>query len=279
MTDYLRPESLAQALQLRADNPTYLLLAGGTDLMVAANQKERPEGVIDIFGLDSLVGIHREDDGSLVIGAATTYREILAHADVATDMPALAAAAREVGALQIQARGTIGGNIGTSSPVGDTLPVLLALGAELELVSTRGQRSIAYDDYCTGYRETQLAGDELIASVRFPKLPEGTVQYWRKVGTRKAQSISKVMLAASALVEDGSITELRFGIGAVADRPIRAVAAEAAGIGKALGAQTAEAVCAAIIGEIKPIDDVRSTAAYRAEVAGNLARRFILSLA
>jgi CO/xanthine dehydrogenase FAD-binding subunit len=192
-------------------------------------------------------------------------------------IPTLAAAAREIGALQIQARGTIGGNIANSSPVGDSLPVLLALDASIEVRSKRGERRIPYAEFCTGYRTTALAADELITNVSVPVPAPGTRLLWRKVGTRRAQSISKVMAAAAITVEAGRITAARIGLGAVADRPIRAIAAEQALIGRAPGPEAAAAAADALAAAIRPISDVRSTADYRLDVARNVVARFVLA--
>jgi CO/xanthine dehydrogenase FAD-binding subunit len=217
-------------------------------------------------------------DSSVVIGAATTFAEIARSVLVGSELPCLAAAAREVGALQIQNRGTIGGNIGTSSPVGDSLPVLLALGAEIEVASEPGQRIIPYEHFCTGYRTTALGADELIVSVRFPPRPRHLHQYWRKVGTRAAQSISKVAVAATAEVSGGTIAAVRIGLGAVAERPVRAYRVEAALIGERPSAELAALAATELGAEITPIDDVRSTAAYRLHVAQNVVARFVMSL-
>jgi xanthine dehydrogenase small subunit len=279
MSEYLRPDSLDEALRARRAHGDWMVLAGGTDLFVSAAHKPEPPGIIDLFGLPALVGVAAEPDGTVAIGAATTYAQILRSELVKTELPALWAAAREVGALQIQARGTLGGNLATSSPVGDTLPVLLALDAVVELASESGVRRVAYTDFVTGYRVTALGADELIAAVRFPPRPPGARQYWRKMGTRRAQSISKVMLAACAALEGGAIRHIRLGLGAVADRPVRARAAEAAVLGQAPGAAAAALARAALAGEIRPIDDVRSTAAYRLAAAQNVVARFIESLA
>jgi CO/xanthine dehydrogenase FAD-binding subunit len=265
---------------VRAAHPDYLVLAGGTDVMIGAGARPAPVGVIDLFGLTPLSGIDQEPDGTIRIGAATTYAQILADPIVAAHAPLVAAAAREIGALQIQERGTLGGNVGTSSPVGDTLPVLLALDAVVEVASTRGTRRLAYQDFCTGYRTTALAADELICAVRLPPAPATLHGFWRKVGTRRAQSISKVMLAATArLGADGRVEEARIALGAVRDRPVRARAAEAALCGRMPGAEVAAQVRAALAGDIAPIDDVRSTAYYRRTVAGNLVARFVTWLA
>jgi xanthine dehydrogenase small subunit len=232
MTDYLRPPSLAEAVAARAAHPGWMVLAGGTDLMVNAPHRATPPGIIDLWACPELCGIVRGAD-TLRIGAATPWLEILSDAGVGAKLPILAAAAREIGALQIQARGTIGGNIATSSPVGDSLPVLLALDAALELVSPRGRRILPYASYCTGYRKTALAADELIATISIPLPDPATRLAWRKVGTRAAQSISKVMAAAAIHLDGGVIGWARFALGAVADRPIRARAAEAAAAGPA----------------------------------------------
>lgn len=276
MTDYLRPRSLDDALRARAEHPDYIILAGGTDLMVGASHREEPAGVIDVFGLAPLVGINRTGDGAVRIGAATTYRQLLTDDLIARCAPALAAAAREVGAVQIQARGTIGGNVGTSSPVGDTLPVLLALDASVEVASTGGERTVPYEDFCTGYRTTSLAADELIVAIRIPAAAADMRQFWRKVGTRRAQSISKVAVAAAArLGDDGAVANARIGLGAVRERPIRARAAEAELIGQVPSDEVADRVRDAVQQDISPIDDVRSSADYRRAVAGNVVARFV----
>lgn len=277
MTDYHRPRSVEDALAARAAHPDWLLLAGGTDVMVGFSEKPAPAGVIDLFGLEGLSGVTREP-GVVRIAAATPYADILRDSIVAEELPALAACVREIGAVQIQARGTIGGNVGTSSPVGDTLPVLLALDAQLELASVRGRRILDYPDFLTGYRKTALAPDEIVVAIRFPVVP-GRIQHWRKVGTRKAQAISKLMLAASASLSlEGKITSSRIALGAVADRPIRVPSAERVLDGQSPSTESADAARDAVIAHIRPISDVRSTADYRSVVAGNLVRRFVLDL-
>jgi xanthine dehydrogenase iron-sulfur cluster and FAD-binding subunit A len=240
--------------------------------MVNANHRPAPAGILDLWRLAGLCAVTSDSEG-VSIGAAATWYEIENHASIVERWTPLALAAREIGALQIQARGTIGGNIGTSSPVGDSLPVLLALGAELELASVRGRRRVAYADFCTGYRKTALAADELIAEVRIPAATPSTRTAWRKVGTRRAQSISKVMGAAAIELDGGVITSARVALGAVADRPIRVSAVEDAVRGLSPG-KAADAARAALCKAIKPIDDVRSTATYRLDVAENLVARF-----
>ena len=277
MTTYLRPRTLEQALAARAENPAFTVLAGGTDLMVDAPHKTEPVGLLDLFGLPALCGIEA-DSGGLRIGAATTYRAILEDARVRDELPCLWEACREVGAVQIQARGTLGGNIVTSSPVGDTLPALLALDAAIELASVRGARKVPYAAFCTGYRTTVLAADELVVAVHLPRAAAGARQLWRKVGTRRAQAISKVAVAAVAHLEGGRVASPRIALGAVAPTPIRAREAERALAGALPDTGTAGRVEAALLAEIHPISDVRSTETYRRQVAGRLVARFVLSL-
>lgn len=276
---YARPRSLAEAAELRAAHPEWIVLAGGTDLLVSAPRRFAPRGILDVWRLPELCAIApaagpAPHGDALRIGAGATWTEIERHPAVRARLAPLALAAREIGALQIQARGTLGGNVGTSSPVGDSLPVLLALDAALDVVSVRGRREVPYREWCTGYRATQLAPDELIAAAIVPLPSPAARLAWRKVGTRRAQSISKVMGAAIVELADGAIAGARVALGAVADRPIRVEAVEQAVRGLPLGPLAAEAARAALRGAIRPIDDVRSTAAYRYQVAENLVARF-----
>lgn len=273
-TTLARPRDLDEALALRAAHPDWMVLAGGTDLMVNAPRKPIPAGILDLWRLPGLGGIALDRGAATIrIGAGATYREIADAPLIRDHLAPLALAAREVGALQIQARATIGGNIGTSSPVGDGLPALLAVDAVIEVASVRGRRHLPYREFCTGYRTTALAADELIVAVHAAVPAAGTVLRWRKVGTRRAQSISKVMGAAAIALDGTIILDARVALGAVADRPIRIAAVEAAVRGLPL-AQAADAARAALAGAIRPITDVRSTAAYRTDVAANLVARF-----
>lgn len=272
MTSYLRPRDLEEAVVARAAYPNWMVLAGGTDLMVNANHKPIPGGILDLWRLGE-IGFIRVEEGAIAIGAGTTWHEVERHPAIRDKLLPLALAAREIGALQIQSRGTLGGNIGTSSPVGDSLPVLLALDATIEVASVRGRRSIPYSTWCTGYRKTLLESDELIVAAHIPLPAAGTRTTWRKVGTRRAQSISKVMGAAAIVLDGETVVSARVALGAVADRPIRVTAVEDAVRGLSL-ARAVEAARAAVRTAIQPIDDIRSTSVYRREVAENLVARF-----
>lgn len=277
MTGYLRPRDLDEAIAARAAHPDWMVLAGGTDLMVNANHRAAPPGILDLWRLAAICFV-RHADGAIAIGAGTTWLEVERDPAVRAHAAPLAAAAREIGALQIQARATLGGNVGTSSPVGDSLPVLLALDAALEVASPRGRRRVPYRDWCTGYRTTQLAPDELIVAAHVPIPGPAIRTAWRKVGTRRAQSISKVMGAAAITLDGDVVVDARIALGAIANRPIRVAAAEAAVRGLRL-ADAATAARAAVASAIHPIDDIRSTASYRSEVAGNLVARFFATTA
>lgn len=251
---YLRPATLADALRLYAETPGSRPLAGGTDLMVMLQARTvRPAALLDLWRLGELMGI-REVDGALEIGAAECYTDIIRSPLVQRHAPALVAAARTIGAAQIQNRGTLGGNLANASPAGDTLPVMLAADA----VVITDRRAIPVAEFFTGYRRTALAPDELIVAVRFPT--DGRRIGFRKVGTRAAQAISKVVLAVSA-------EPARIAVGSVAEVPLRAAQAEAA-----LARGDPDGAVAAIARDIRPIDDVRSTAEYRRTVTQSVLR-------
>jgi len=272
LTDLFRPRDLTEAIAIRAAHPDWMMLAGGTDLMVTANHRPIPDGIIDIWRLGEICFVQVTDQ-TIAIGAGTTWHEVERHPAIRAKIEPLALAAQEIGALQIQARGTLGGNIGTSSPVGDSLPVLLALDAEIEVMSLRGRRRVPYRDWCTGYRTSLLAPDEVIVAAHIPIPSRNTRTTWRKVGTRRAQSISKIMGAAAIVLDGDRVLEARVALGAVANRPIRVPAVEAAVRGLSL-ADAADAARHAVRASIQPIDDIRSTASYRREVAENVVARF-----
>ena len=256
-------------------------IAGGTDLMVALTGElgEPPASVVDIWGIDALRGIHLDGD-ALSLGALTTYTDLRRSPLVREHLPVLAEAAATIGAAQIQNRGTLGGNIANASPAGDTLPILLATDATFVLGSDRGEREVRSIDFWTGYRQTALAHDELVLRIRIPLLVGRSVAF-RKVGTRRAQSISKVVLAiawrypTAGTAGSAPWSEVRIALGSVAATPIRATATERALEGSPPTPETADRAAAALAAELTPIDDVRSTAEYRRVVAARLLHRTI----
>ncbi len=275
-----RPRTLKAALAMLADDPTLTPIAGCTDVFVGLHfgtlEQRR---FVDLWGLDELRGI-RIDQPVLRIGALATYTDLITSALVRRRVPMLVAAAREVGGPQVQNRGTLGGNIANASPAGDTLPVLAAAAARIVLRSTSGERRVPFAGFYTGYRTSVRRPDELITAIEIP--PIAGRQWWRKVGTRRAQAISKIMMAGVRGPADhlrqgyggqeaGRHTgQVRIAIGSVAPTVVLATAAAAVLSG---GGSVADAQ-AALRQEIAPIDDIRSTGEYRQQVAANLLEAF-----
>lgn len=270
------PRDLDHALELRAAHPEAMPLAGCTDVMVFMEAGAiDPPAFLDLWSLDALRGIHADGD-TLWIGALTTYTELIESDLVEVWAPALFEAARTCGAKQVQNRGTLGGNIANASPAGDSLPVLLALDAEIELASAaRGRRLVPTSSMFTGYRTLAMAPDELITRVSIPRPHDADHTHYRKVGTRLAQAISKVVLGGRLRVEGGVVTEARVAFGSVAATPVRCPTVEAA----LTGAPVDPAAVDQLGADISPIDDVRSTATYRMSVARRILRRWLQSLA
>ena len=268
--DFEAPRSLQDALTRLAGGAGWRPFAGGTDLMVLLEAGKLPEGrYLSLWNLAELRGIEDRPD-AIALGALTTYTDVLRHATLQRDFPLLGRAARETGGVATQNRGTIGGNIANASPAADTPPALLAYEAELELVSVRGTRRVAYDRFHHGYKKMDLGADELIARIVLPKRPHAWTQYYRKVGTRRAQAISKVCLAAAVDRSANVVRDVRIGLGSVAPVPLRARQAEAALRGHTVDPGTIAAAQQALARDISPIDDLRSTARYRLQVAQNL---------
>ena len=257
--------SLDEALAaLARDGAAAHVLAGGTDLMVELRSgRTRPERVVDVWKVGELRGIRAEREG-LRLGALSTCSELLRDARVATQAPLLVAACREVGAEQIQARATLGGNLGTASPAADLNPALVALGARVRLLSRRGARELAVDEFLCGYRTTLRARDELVESVLVPTRPANERQLWRKVGTRRAQSISKLTIAVALAFEGRCVSAVRAAAGSVGPRTLRLPTLERELTGRTLEAASCRSIAAACArADVTPIDDVRSTALYR----------------
>jgi CO/xanthine dehydrogenase FAD-binding subunit len=267
------PSSLPEVLALLRMSPPRRPFAGGTDLMVLLEAGTLPEGgYVGLWHLQELRGIKDSGD-AIEIGALTTYTEIARHPLLQAHWPLLCRAAEETGGVATQNRGTIGGNIANASPAADTPPALIAYDAELELVSSRGTRRVPYDRFHTGYKQMDLGADELIARIHLPRRPGNWRQYYRKVGTRRAQAISKVCMAVACdITADGVIDDIRIALGSVSPMVVRARAAEAALRGHGLTDATITAAEAALEREIAPIDDIRSNARYRLRVARALLR-------
>src|SRR6187200_1525931 len=270
------PRDLAEAYASLAEAPARPI-AGGTDLMVALTGElgEPPDRILDVWGLDELRGIALDRD-TISLGALTTYTEIRRSGLCREHLPVLVEAAATIGAAQIQNRGTLGGNIANASPAGDTLPVLLAADASFVLGSVRGERTVTAAEFWPAYRQTALAPDELLLRIRIPLLAGRELRF-RKVGTRRAQSISKVVLALGW--RDGTPAmpwrDVRLALGSVAATPIRAHATEAAIEGHPPTPETADLAAETLAAELHPIDDVRSTAEYRRIVAARVVHRLI----
>lgn len=274
-----RPRDLAHALKLMSGGdgsvrPTPL--AGGTDLLVYLNAGTHAgRAFLDLWGLGELRGVRATKQG-MTLGALTTFSEIREHALLRRRFPALTAAAAEVGGRQIQNRATLAGNIANGSPAGDSLPALMALDAVVHARSVRGERLIPFGALYRGYRELALAPDELITAVAIPFARPRSVQFFRKVGTRRAQSISKVVMAGVLrLGRDGRVDHVRLAWGSVAPVTLLAGRAEEALLGVRPSRAAAAHARAALLRDIAPIDDIRSDRDYRLAVAGNLLEQFL----
>ena len=269
---FFAPRSLDELLKLRKAHPEAMLLAGGTDLgLLAGHRRQPPKEIIHLAHVPELAAI-ASDKESITLGAAVTYAQAMPLLVAA--YPALRPYLSRLGSRQIRNLGTIGGNVGNASPIGDMPPVLLALEATVTLASVRGTRELPLEDFFTGYRETALAPDEVILSLSMPCLRPGEVFFCDKVSKRRDQDISTVAAGYRLRIEDGRIADVRVGIGGMAATPRRATHVE-----KALLKEGFAAAAAAIPQDFQPIDDWRGSAAYRLQVAANLLRRLELRIA
>lgn len=275
----ISPPSLGEALDLLIrDNETWQPFAGGTDLMVLLEAGKLPHtNYINIWNLPELRGIE-VTDAHVTLGALTTYTEVQDHEVLREEFPMLCQAARETGGIAIQNRGTLGGNIANASPAADSPPALLAYDAELEVVSKTGVRRIPYYRFHTGYKQMNIRPEELLRAIRLPRSTNRLTHYYRKVGTRKAQAISKTCFAAVGRVEDDRVVEVRIALGSVAPIPLRCVQTESRLWNKPVDADSLAAARAALAAEISPIDDLRSTRDYRLRVSLNLLEDFLQTL-
>jgi len=274
------PKVLSEALGVLAGEPgVWQPFAGGTDLMVLLESgKLTHKNYLNIWNLAELRGIAVSTE-HVTLGALTTYTEVQSNPVLREEFPMLCQAASETGGLAIQNRGTIGGNIANASPAADSPPALLAYNAELELLSVRGSRWVPYQSFHTGYKQMIMQPDELLARVRLPRLWPDLHHYYRKVGTRKAQAISKVCFAATARINEGIVDLVRIALGSIAPIPLRCIKTEDALRGARLEPGIIEKAKIALAREIVPIDDIRSTKDYRLKVSLNLLEDFLVGLA
>ena len=273
----LRPRSPREALRMLAEHRDALPIAGGTDLMVAWNAGALAgRTFLDVSPLREWSRIRHVKDAALV-GALATHTDLLHHPLVRRRLPLLAEACATVGGVQIQNRGTLGGNIANASPAGDSFPPLAVYEAVVVAVSTAGRREIPFHDVFTGPKRTSLTPGELIEAVRIPlPKPPPTGQMFRKVGTRAAQAISKTVAAGLLwLKRDGTVEELRFALGSMAPTVRRLRSAEAFVRGQRLTPAVVREACLLVAKDVAPIDDVRSTAEYRLAVSRNLLLAFL----
>lgn len=277
--DLVRPRSLPAVLALLAAQPgVYTPIAGGTELMVQFGAGHLlSTKLIDIFNLPELNAI-TVTPHEITLGAGVTYTTLRNHPDIARDLPLLALAASWTGAIANQNRGTLGGNIVNGSPAADSPPALLVYRAELSLISARGTRRIPYSTFHTAYKKNVLAPDELILAIHLPRTFADHTQYLRKVGARNAQAISKIALAAIATCPQGIVQNCRIALASVSHSPFRCYATEKLLNGAPLTQALILEAQTTLKSEIAPLDDIRSTAAYRSQVSANLLIEFLTQL-
>src|SRR6202162_2099600 len=274
--ELVAPNNLPPVLSLLAQQPgAWLPIAGGTDLMVQyAAGHLAARKLVSIWNLPELRRIEILPC-EIRVGAGCTYTDLIQNAEVNREFTLLTSAARWTGGVANQNRGTLGGNIVNASPAADSLPALLVYGAELILVSVRGERRISYENFHTGYRKTQCAADEVIQFVCLPRQFSDYRAYTRKIGARNAQAISKVCLAALGRIAGGVIEDIRMAVGSVAAVPFRLTETEKVLHGMRMDPALIQLARKTVVREIQPIDDVRSSARYRRAVTANLVAEFL----
>ena len=278
--EMIAPRTLPDALRILRNEPgVWKPFAGGTDLMVlleAGKLAHRLYLSLSHFG--ELRGVISDSPEWVMVGALTTYTDVRRSSVLCAEFPMLARAARETGSIATQNRGTLGGNIVNASPAADSPPALLIYNADLELMSAGGSRWVSYSDFHTGYKRMILRPDEIVARIRLPRDRRHWRQHYRKVGTRKAQAISKVCFAGASLMQNGRVAEARIAYGSVAPVPIRCRRVENVLAGEAIRPALIEECRRILLTEITPIDDQRSSRDYRKCVAQNLLGEFLASL-
>jgi CO/xanthine dehydrogenase FAD-binding subunit len=277
--ELVAPGDLRSVLTLMDREPgIWTPIAGGTDLMVLYSAgKLLARKLVSIWNLPELRDIEVLSH-EIRIGAGCTYSGLREHETLRSELPLLATAASWTGGIANQNRGTLGGNIVNASPAADSLPALLVYEATLVLVSARGEREVPYVQFHRGYKDHALRAGELIRTIRIPRRYSGYFSYTRKVGARRAQAISKVSIAALAKVENSTIIDARIALGSVAPVPLRLTETEKALIGRRTDPGLGEIAAQTIAGQIRPIDDIRSSANYRSAVAANLVAEFLAGL-
>ena len=284
--DLIAPASLKAVLKTLAESPGhYTPIAGGTELMVALGAgRLTQKNLLSINHLKELRFIEVTDE-AITIGSGATFTDIRRDLTIASDLPLLTQTASWTGSIANQNRGTLGGNIVNASPAADSPPALLAYDAELTLISAAptgiATRTMPYADFHLGYKKTTLRPEELLHSIQIKRNFNDYISYTRKVGPRNAQAISKVAIAGLALVTKGKdrlIQDIRIGAASLRDRPCRLTATEQSLLNQPITPTTVATARATLATETLPIDDIRSTAKYRAAVAANLLEEFLQQL-
>ncbi|HEX4750051.1 MAG TPA: xanthine dehydrogenase family protein subunit M [Bryobacteraceae bacterium] len=274
--DLVSATALEHATDLLSDG--WRPIAGGTDLMVLFNAGKLPyRKLVSLRRIEELLDITVRPD-EVSIGAAVTYTRIRQHAVLQREFPALCLAASWTGSIANQNRGTLAGNIVNASPAADSAPVLLAYDAEVELVSARAARRIPYREFHLGYKEMQLRHDELLHSIHLSRANEKWRHYARKVGTRRAQAISKISFIGLVQMSGDTIDNVRLAAGSVAPVPLRCYRTEESLRGERISSTVIHRAAATISSEVQPITDIRSTIEYRRTVMANLLADFLKSL-
>lgn len=274
----INAEDLSESLDALTSGENIVPLAGGTDLMVYLDA-----GQLKPCTFLNLQEVHQlrhppKINGSLTLSALTTYRDARVIREIRANFPMLAWAAREVGVLAIQSRGTWVGNIANASPAADGVPALMAYDAEVELMSKKGSRKVLVAKFYKGYKQMERQPDELITAIHLPLPQPGWFDYYRKVGTRRFQAISKTLLAGRILLGEGRrVKDLRMVVASVAPYTLRAFQTEEIIRGRELTPEVIQEAVQAIQDEISPIDDIRSSETYRRRVTDNLVHDFLSS--
>jgi len=278
--EMVAPPRLGDALRMLKDEPgVWKPFAGGTDLMVLLEAgKLEHKRYLSLSRFSELRGIVAESPEAVMVGALTTYTDILHSSMLWAEFPLLARAARETGSIATQNRGTLGGNIVIASPAADSPPALLIYDARLELMSAGTSRWVSYADFHTSYKTMLLRPEEIVARILLPRDSRHWRQSYRKVGTRKAQAISKVCFAGACAMENGRVAEARIAFGSVAPVPFRCRGVESLLNGERIQPSLIEECRRKLVSEIAPIDDSRSSREYRKRVAQNLLEEFLRSL-